>query len=74
MVRADRFRPSLPLPPSLRPRHIGPTGTRYDIAAGKPYLYQRSEDGGYKLWGTGIDGKNEGGNETTDVTWTQRGR
>lgn len=49
-----------------------PGGVPLDIATGQPYLYQRNADGGYKLWGTGIDGKSEGGNEKTDVTWTQR--
>ncbi len=47
-------------------------GAPLDIATGQPYLYQRNEDGGYKLWGTGIDGTSEGGNEKTDVTWTHR--
>jgi hypothetical protein len=46
--------------------------TPIDIATGQPYLYQRNADGGYTLWGTGIDGKSEGGNEKTDVTWTHR--
>ena len=49
-----------------------PGGAPLDIATGQPYLYQRDANGGYKLWGTGIDGKSEGGNEKTDVTWTQR--
>ena len=49
-----------------------PNGPPLDIATGQPYLYQRDEDGGYKLWGTGIDGKSEGGNEKSDVTWTHR--
>ncbi|MES2923766.1 MAG: hypothetical protein V4819_19590 [Verrucomicrobiota bacterium] len=43
-----------------------------DIATGQPYFYQLNADGGYTLWGTGIDGKSEGGNEKTDVTWTHR--
>lgn len=43
-----------------------------DIVTGQPYFYQRNADGGYTLWGTGIDGKSEGGNEKTDVTWIQR--
>ncbi len=43
-----------------------------DIATGNPYFYQLNADGGYTLWGTGIDGKSEGGNEKTDVTWTHR--
>ncbi|MES2923765.1 MAG: hypothetical protein V4819_19585 [Verrucomicrobiota bacterium] len=49
-----------------------PNGAPLDIATGQPYLYQRNADGGYTLWGTGIDGKSEGGNEKTDVTWTHR--
>ena len=49
-----------------------PGGAPLDIATGQPYLYQRNADGGYTLWGTGIDGKSEGGNEKTDVTWTRR--
>jgi hypothetical protein len=43
-----------------------------DIATGQPYFYQRDANGGYKLWGTGIDGKSDGGNEETDVTWSHR--
>lgn len=43
-----------------------------DIATGQPYFFQRNADGGYSLWGTGIDGKSEGGNEKTDITWTHR--
>ena len=43
-----------------------------DIATGQPYLYQRDANGGYKLWGTGIDGKSDGGNDDTDVIWTHR--
>lgn len=39
-----------------------------DISTGQPYFYQREVDGGYKIWGTGIDGKSDGGNEETDVT------
>ncbi len=46
--------------------------TPIDIATGKPYLYQRDRDGGYTLWGTGIDGKSDGGDKKTDVTWTHR--
>lgn len=49
-----------------------PGGVPLDIATGQPYLYQRNADGGFRLWGTGIDGKSEGGNEKTDVTWTHR--
>jgi len=43
-----------------------------DISTGQPYLYQCEESGGYKLWGTGIDGKSGGGDEMTDVTWAHR--
>jgi hypothetical protein len=49
-----------------------PGGAPLDIATGQPYLYQRDTAGGYKLWGTGVDGKSDGGSEETDVTWTQR--
>ncbi|MEO7099338.1 MAG: hypothetical protein ABI162_08245 [Luteolibacter sp.] len=49
-----------------------PDGAPRDIATGQPYLYQRDAEGGYKLWGTGIDGKSEGGNEKTDITWKHR--
>jgi hypothetical protein len=49
-----------------------PNGAPLDIATGQPYFYQRDADGGYTLWGTGIDGKNDGGNEKTDVTWKHR--
>lgn len=43
-----------------------------DIATGQPYFYQRNADGGYTLWGTGIDGKSDGGDQHTDVIWTQK--
>jgi hypothetical protein len=43
-----------------------------DIATGKPYFYQRDGDAGYTLWGAGADGKSDGGNEKTDVTWRHR--
>ncbi len=43
-----------------------------DIATGNPYLYQRNADGGYTLWGTGIDGKSDGGDKKTDVTWSHQ--
>lgn len=43
-----------------------------DIATGQSYFYQRDADGGYKLWGTGIDGKSDGGDGRSDVTWTHR--
>ena len=46
--------------------------TPIDIATGQPYFYQRDADGGYTLWGTGIDGKSDGGDERTDVTWKHR--
>jgi hypothetical protein len=49
-----------------------PDGAPRDIATGQPYLYQREPDGGYKLWGTGIDGKSEGGDAKTDVIWIKR--
>lgn len=46
-----------------------PGGAPLDIATGQPYFYQRDADGGYTLWGTGIDGKSDGGDGKTDVTW-----
>ncbi len=49
-----------------------PGGAPLDIATGQPYLYQRNADGGYTLWGRGIDGKSDGGDKKTDVTWKQR--
>lgn len=42
-----------------------------DIATGQPYYYQKDPDG-YTLWGTGIDGKSDGGDMKTDVTWKHR--
>lgn len=51
-----------------------PNGAPRDIATGQPYFYQPDADGGYKLWGTGIDGKNNGGDQQNDVTWTRRPR
>lgn len=46
-----------------------PAGAPLDIATGQPYFYQRDADGGYTLWGTGIDGKSNGGDDKADVTW-----
>jgi hypothetical protein len=43
-----------------------------DIATGQPYFYQRDADGGYKLWGTGIDRTSEGNGLGTDQMWTHR--
>lgn len=43
-----------------------------DIATGQPYFYQRDAEWGYTLWGTGIDGKSDGGDKKTDVIWTHR--
>lgn len=51
-----------------------PGGAPQDIATGQPYFYQREPDGGYKLWSTGIDGKSDGGDDETDVTWRQTAR
>jgi hypothetical protein len=49
-----------------------PNGAPKDIATGQPYFYQRDANGGYRLWSTGIDGKSNGGDPETDVTWTHR--
>ncbi|MES2923764.1 MAG: hypothetical protein V4819_19580 [Verrucomicrobiota bacterium] len=49
-----------------------PGGVPLDIATGQPYFYARSSDGGYSLWGTGIDGRSDGGHDKTDVTWKHR--
>ncbi|MES2438210.1 MAG: hypothetical protein V4584_04050 [Verrucomicrobiota bacterium] len=46
--------------------------TPVDIATGQPYFYQRDAEGGYTLWGAGIDQKNDGGDENSDVTWKHR--
>ena len=54
-----------------RERTFGGSTPR-DIATGQPYFYQRNADGGYTLWGTGIDGKSDGGDERSDITWTHR--
>ena len=43
-----------------------------DIATGQPYLYQRNPDGGYTLWGTGIDRTSEGGDKRSDVPYVHR--
>lgn len=43
-----------------------------DIATGQPYLYQRNSDGGYTLWGTGIDRTSEGGDKRSDVPYVHR--
>lgn len=43
-----------------------------DIATGQPYLYQRNPDGGYTLWGTGIDRTSEGGDKQSDVAYVHR--
>ncbi|MES2438209.1 MAG: hypothetical protein V4584_04045 [Verrucomicrobiota bacterium] len=49
-----------------------PGGAPLDIATGQPYFYQRDADGGYTLWGTGIDGRSDGGDAKNDVIWKHR--
>ena len=38
-----------------------PEGPPHDVATGQPYFYQKEKNGGFSLWGTGIDQKNDGG-------------
>jgi hypothetical protein len=45
-----------------------------DPATGAPYLYNPTQDGGYALWGTGIDRTSQGGDMKTDVVWSMPGR
>jgi hypothetical protein len=44
-----------------------------DPATGAAYFYRRTQDGGYSLWGTGIDRASQGGDAMTDVTWSMPG-
>jgi hypothetical protein len=47
-----------------------PDGLPRDLAAGQPYLYQRAPEGGYTLWGAGVDGTSQGGTfKSDDVVW-----
>ena len=46
-----------------------PDGLPHDVATGQPYRYQRLPDGGYRLWGVGLDQSDQGGDGRSDVVW-----
>ncbi len=44
-----------------------PGGLPHDIATGQPYFYQKTPDGTYRLWGTGVDQTNDSGDAKNDL-------
>jgi hypothetical protein len=46
-----------------------PSGIPHDVASGQSYFYQRTEDGGYRLWGTSIDQQNDQGDPKRDLVF-----
>ncbi len=49
-----------------------PTDTPPDPTYGQPYFYERTPEGGFRLWGAGHDGRNDGGTDAKkDVVWPQ---
>lgn len=48
-----------------------PKGLPLDPATGASYHYAREDDGGFKLWGLGLDQTNEQGHFFKDVMWWQ---
>ncbi len=47
-----------------------PGGIPHDVATGQPFFYEKSPDSTYRLWGTGIDGINNGGLALKDVVFS----
>lgn len=46
-----------------------PEGLPHDPATGQPYRYERVSDGGFRLWGLGLDQSDQGGDARSDVVW-----
>lgn len=46
-----------------------PSGLPQDPATGQGYGYRRLPEGGYQLWGNGIDQVDDGGTPDKDVVW-----
>jgi hypothetical protein len=47
-----------------------PGGLPVDPATGEPYRYERHEEGTYRLWGRGVDRRDDQGEGKNDVIWT----
>jgi hypothetical protein len=47
-----------------------PGGLPVDPATGEPFRYQRDEEGTYRLWGRGVDRRDDQGEGKNDVIWT----
>jgi hypothetical protein len=46
-----------------------PGGAPRDLATGEPYGYRRLPEGGFRLWGRGLDQIDNGGTPGEDVVW-----
>ncbi len=46
-----------------------PGGSPHDVATGQPYFYEKTPDGSFRLWGTGMDRWNHDGNAKLDLVW-----
>lgn len=46
-----------------------PDGATRDLATGEPYGYRRLPEGGFVLWGRGLDQVDNGGTPGQDVVW-----
>jgi hypothetical protein len=45
-------------------------GIPHDVATGQPYFYERTPDAAYRIWGTGVDQTNHGGDPKKDILFT----
>ncbi len=46
-----------------------PGGLPHDVSTGQPYHYQKTPDGSFRLWGTGIDQTDNGGHGNLDILY-----
>ena len=47
-----------------------PSGMPHDVATGGPYFYERTPEGSYRIWSTGIDQTNNNGDPKKDIVFT----
>jgi hypothetical protein len=47
-----------------------PSGMPHDVATGRPYFYERTPEGSYRIWSTGIDQTNNNGDPKKDIVFT----
>ncbi len=41
----------------------------HDVATGQPHFYEKKPDDTFRLWGAGIDQKNDDGADGKDMPW-----